>query len=128
MAGISLLANGTVTIDNRGSDVVSGQILPTVAIYPGSLRAASLSGDLIFTPDRTTTSAASLINLIPSRFGQMSLFAGGDIKPMTLVMEDRDPGQLPGLFSAFEVRKSVLTGRSVYVRVDLGGRRTIKKK
>src|SRR3546814_16562456 len=102
MAGISLLANGTVTIDNRGSDVVSGQILPTVAIYPGSLRAASLSGDLIFTPDRTTTSAASLINLIPSRFGQMSLFAGGDIKPLTLVMEDRDPGQLPGIFSAFE--------------------------
>src|SRR3546814_13763911 len=59
MAGISLLANGTVTIDNRGSDVVSGQISPTVAIYPGTLHAASLSGDLIFTPDQTSTIPAA---------------------------------------------------------------------
>ncbi len=103
-AAISLRANSDVTIDNRGDDVTiatSRTGVPRTAVYPGTLEAVSLVGDLAISPDPADSGSAAVVDLVPSPSGQLRLLAGGSIAPVTIVMDDRDFGQLPGYFSAF---------------------------
>lgn len=116
-AGVSILANAGVTIDNQGQDVVTPNQAPTkfmyTAVYPGSLSAISFTGDL----DLTTGPAANFnqankIILYPSSMGTLQLLAGGNIAPTTIAMSDADPGLLPGIFSIFHATQQdgVLNG------------------
>jgi len=113
-AAVSILANGTVAISNanalaqtflslNGPDLqVQGNpgvvSAPSTVVYPGTLRITSLTGDLLFQRGPT---APRTVLLYSSRYGQLELYAGGDIAPVTLAMEDTPATQLPGLFSAF---------------------------
>ncbi len=112
-AGISLLADGDVTIDNTGADVLTERDTITrdtaVAVYPGSLSAVSLTGDLALSTGGT--GQASSILLYPSPTGELQLVAGNDIAPTVIAMSDADPGLLPGAFSIFHAGSSkVLSG------------------
>ncbi|MDG2527256.1 filamentous haemagglutinin family protein [Caulobacter endophyticus] len=104
-AGVSILANGAVTISNSGPEAVSvggvnniGRTSNNEAIYPGSLTAVALSGDLSF---GAKNQAAVL--LYPTARGTLVLAAGGDISPVNIAMLDEDPGLVPGVFSSFSV-------------------------
>jgi hypothetical protein len=145
IAGVSIAANGSVTMDNQlgsllattGPNQYFDYSLITVpdaatnaiatAILPGSLTATSLTGTLnlggTFVPYAGSPLAnphlADEIVLYPSPVGQLNLFAGGDIMPVTIDMEDGDPGLLPGVFSTFSLYSSsaasagaVLSGRT----------------
>lgn len=103
-SAIDLVANGRVSIADSGASVVTGRSgEPATAVYPATVNLASLTGDLVLNADRTTPGGARTINLFPSATGQLRLFAGGDINSATIVMEDRDPGLLPGFFSLYSV-------------------------
>ena len=108
IAGVSIIANGRVTIQNGATSDVLGQTSSNVpvAIYPGSFEAASLTGNLSISP---VTKA--FVSMIPRQDGQLRLFAGGDIASFALVMEDADPGQLPGFFSSFSATRGAELGR-----------------
>jgi filamentous hemagglutinin family protein len=136
-AGVSIVADGSVSIDDQSvhmppnaiipvfdlsidtvSDTVTGNI--SSAVYPGSLNVASLTGslDLVGAPNSSNAAQASQIVLFPSPVGQLNLFAAADIAPVTIDMEDGDPGLLPGAFSTFTVGENAngtlvtLTGRA----------------
>jgi filamentous hemagglutinin family protein len=104
-AGVSILANGSVTISNSGPEATSfggannpDRTVNSEAIYPGSLKAVALSGDLSF---GAKNQAAVL--LYPTARGTLTLAAGGDILPVNIAMLDEDPGLVPGVFSSFSV-------------------------
>uniref|UniRef100_B0T7Q0 Filamentous haemagglutinin family outer membrane protein n=1 Tax=Caulobacter sp. (strain K31) TaxID=366602 RepID=B0T7Q0_CAUSK len=99
-AGVSVLSNGNLTIANSATLRGDGGATNTQAanaleaIYPGSLSAVSLSGDLAF-------GSNTEILLTPTARGTLTLAAGGDIAPATIAMLDNDPGVTPGVFSRF---------------------------
>jgi hypothetical protein len=114
-AGISLIGNGPVVIDNTGSDVLTHSGAATentsVAVLPGSLTAISLTNDLTIGTGAQGQASATI--LYPSPTGELQLAAGDDILPAVVAMEDGDPGLLPGAFSSFSVIGTTITsGRS----------------
>ena len=104
-AGVAITADGSVTIDNRGSDVLTASSAATLgtqsAVYPGTLDATSMTGALDLVTAGNTTNEASAILLYPSPTGNLNLYAAADIMPTTTAMLDADPGLLPGNFSTF---------------------------
>lgn len=103
-SAVDLIANGGIAIWDQGATVVTGRTgQAATAVYPATVNLASLTGDLTLTAARSEPGGARTINLFPSPTGQLRLLAGGDINATTITMEDRDPGQLPGYFSAFSV-------------------------
>ncbi|MBV9064090.1 MAG: hypothetical protein JOY77_14355, partial [Alphaproteobacteria bacterium] len=111
-AGISLLADGNVTVDNTGADVLTESDAITkgtaVAVYPGSLTALSLTGDMVL--GTGATGQARQILLYPSPIGELQLAAGDDIMPTVIAMSDSDPGLLPGAFSIFHATDHIVSG------------------
>ena len=115
-AGVSLLANGAVTIDNFGGDVLTPGTAVAMqntlsAVYPGSLGAYSLTGDI--TIGTGGSGQANGVILYPSPLGELQLAAADNILPTVIGMEDGDPGILPGVFSIFSANETgVLSGRA----------------
>ena len=116
-AGVSLLADRSVTIDNIGGDVLTESDGATentaAAVYPGTLEAVAMTGDL----DIDTSGVggvASSVFLMPSPIGELELVSGGNILPMTIAQDDGDPGLLPGIFTIFQadVTDGVASGRT----------------
>jgi len=105
IAGVAITADGSVTIDNLGADVVTAESAATdetqSAVYPGTLEVASMTGSLDLATAANTTNEASAILLYPSPTGNLNLYAAADILPTTIAMLDADPGLLPGAFSTF---------------------------
>lgn len=89
------------------------------AILPGSLQLGSLNGDLeLGTTVVSKTGAFQATEqkfLYPSIYGQLGLYAGGEIADLKLTMLDANPADLPGPFSVF--RTSPSTG-SILAGVD----------
>jgi filamentous hemagglutinin family protein len=102
-SGVSVIANGTVSFDNTGSALVADSgaagfvddFTPT-AIYPGSLQAVSIAGNL------NLAGGAKEDLLTPSASGTLTLAAGANITAVNLSMLDNDPGLTPGLFSTVQ--------------------------
>jgi filamentous hemagglutinin family protein len=126
-AGVSLIANGPVTIDNLGPDVVTpndrATLFTTTAVYPGSLTAISLTGSVVLTTTATADPSilsgplaqyqAQEVVLSPSATGELKLLAGGDVAGGVISMDDGDPTLLPGLFTTFATDPTfgVVSGR-----------------
>jgi filamentous hemagglutinin family protein len=116
-SGLSLTANGQVTVANSGADVLTAagrsNGFTHTAVYPGSLEAVSLTGDLTLTTAVQTNNVAAGILLYPSSVGVLTLVAGADIGSTIIAMDDGDEGLLPGAFSSFTANSvdGVLTGR-----------------
>jgi hypothetical protein len=134
IAGVSILSDSSVEIENQSPEIsLSGIKGPfdfsivangdnatngiSSAVYPGSLSAASLTGSLNITgsyaPNSQTVQADEIV-LYPSPVGQLDLYAAADIEPVTIDMEDGDPGILPGIFSLFSYNDftNVSSGRT----------------
>ncbi|MGZ8363077.1 MAG: filamentous hemagglutinin family protein, partial [Caulobacteraceae bacterium] len=117
-AGVSLTANGDVTVANLGADVVTGagpaNDYTHTAVYPGSLEAQSILGDVNLITAPAANNAATNILLYPSPVGTLTLAAGGDIAGTVIGMDDGDAGLLPGAFSIFTANAAdgVLSGRT----------------
>jgi hypothetical protein len=115
-AGVSLLADGAVTVENAGSDVLTENDYTTdltaSAVYPGTFEGVSLNGNLSLVT--SPGSGASAVLLYPSPTGELVLAAGGNILPLTVAEDDGDPGLLPGVFSIFNAdpASGVLSGRT----------------
>ena len=79
IAGVATTADGSVTIDNRGADVITPNSAATdgtqSAVYPGTLDVTSMTGALDLTTAANTTNAASAILLYPSPTGNLNLYA-----------------------------------------------------
>jgi hypothetical protein len=106
-AGVSVVADGAVSVANAGPGVVtpSGDIstsYTSTAVYPGSFEAVSLTGNVDITTKQLANNQAAAVLLMPSPTGELNIFAAANIEPTTIAMEDADPGLLPGVFSAFE--------------------------
>ncbi|HTT83936.1 MAG TPA: filamentous hemagglutinin family protein [Rhizomicrobium sp.] len=142
IAGVSIVSDGSVAIDNQtpyvpisGSQPYDLSIVTnrdgstddfTSAVYPGSLYAAALTGSLNIDGSYANSSLlpnspygpmleSDEIVLYPSPVGQLNLYAGADIEPVTIDMEDGDPGLLPGIFSVFSYNSNgagILAGRT----------------
>lgn len=65
-------------------------------VLPPSLLLSSLSGDL-------KLGNGSPLLLYPSRYGQLSLVAGGDMGRFALAMSDANPSDLPGAFTVSQL-------------------------
>ncbi|HUO99045.1 MAG TPA: filamentous hemagglutinin family protein [Rhizomicrobium sp.] len=118
-AGVSILADETVTVDNAGAGAItSGTVKATQytysAVYPGSFEAVSLTGDIDLVTALKKQNVAAEILLMPSPTGTLDLIAGADVSPVVLAMEDADPGLLPGAFSIFQadVAQGVIAGQT----------------
>ncbi|KZD23820.1 filamentous haemagglutinin family protein [Tardiphaga robiniae] len=124
-SGLSLLANGSITVANKASVGLSGtegyiDFMTTpgdniyTAVYPASFSAASIAGDVNVIAGTVKSGndfvTESNILMVPSAHGQLQLFAGHDIAPTTIAMLDSDPGQLPGLFSTYFNSSPLITG------------------
>jgi len=98
IAGFAAKSNGSFTLESYGNELqaaVSGGFTPVV--LPGSLSVVSLTGNLNLAP----SDAPSFLFLSPSPVGQLQLFAGGNLRPVTIDMDDGDPGLLPGYLTSF---------------------------
>ena len=113
---VGVVANGGIRVLDAGTAFTTFLVNePTTAVYPGSVEMITLTGDLALNAQRGQPNSAQTINLFPSPVGQLRLLAGGDIAPLTLTMEDRDPGQLPGYFSSFTIEPGTgVTAGQVY--------------
>ena len=115
-AGVSLLANGTIAVDNTGADVLTGNGTATnstsSAVYPGTFEATALTGDL--TINTSSVGGASAVILFPSPTGELQLISGANITQTEIAQDDGDPGLLPGLFSIFNATSAagVSAGRT----------------
>jgi hypothetical protein len=101
-AGVSILADGSVTVANQGRDMLSIAVdgaQVASAVYPGSLTAVSFTGNLDLSPPANGLSAQIL--LYPDRTGTLSLFAAGNLDPVVIAQLDSDPSLLPGVFSTY---------------------------
>ena len=78
-------------------------------MLPGSLEVAALFGTIRLAG---VDGGSSFVVLAPSPLGQLRLFAGGNLAPVTLAMDDGDPSLLPGPLSAFLFTQGDLTGRT----------------
>jgi filamentous hemagglutinin family protein len=114
-AGVSLLADGSVTVDNTGVDVITendgATALTASAVYPGTFEATALTGNL--TINTSSSNGASAVILYPSPVGELQLISGANIAQTEIAQEDGDPGLLPGLFSIFQATlDGVTSGRT----------------
>jgi filamentous hemagglutinin family protein len=105
-AGVSIVANGAVGVENNGADVVttsntSSTDYTSSAVYPGSFEAVSMTGNIDLATQANTQNQAAEVLMMPSPTGELGLYAAANIDPVTLAMEDADPGLLPGVFSIF---------------------------
>ncbi len=106
VSGFSARSNGRFFFDyilygsDRRDPSVNGSLSPSlpaglqVISLPGSLQITSLTGDIDLTPRRDVR-----LSMVPSPIGQLQLFAGANIAPVSLGMSDTDPGLIPGYFS-----------------------------
>lgn len=108
-SGVSILTNGDVLITNTGKNIrtpfsQNNDTNPnlTGALLPGSFAVSALFGDINLSDTSLLPTGArpAPIVLVPSAVGQLRLFAGGDLAPVTLVMDDGDPSLTPGPLSA----------------------------
>lgn len=110
-SGVSILANGTVSLDNTANTrlVYTGVDTDNIstAILPGSLQAVSLQGDV------NLAGGASSVLLTPSAVGTLTVAAGADVTAVNLAMMDNDPGLSPGLFSKYASSVSGINPGSV---------------
>ncbi|HWV51692.1 filamentous haemagglutinin family protein [Pseudorhodoplanes sp.] len=121
-AALHLSAGGSVTVNNNiQMTTVAANGAGAVAVYPGTLSATALTGDVnlktyaapvTFKPglDYTTGKVGQILPsynvtapvellMAPSPHGQLHIMAGGDILPSKIAMLDIDPNYLPGLFT-----------------------------
>ncbi|MBV9992137.1 MAG: filamentous hemagglutinin family protein [Alphaproteobacteria bacterium] len=115
IAGVSILADGSATIDNFGSDMITESDGATentaAAVYPGTLEVTSLNGDVKI--DTSGTGHAVSVFMMPSPTGELQIVAGGNIDPVTIAQDDGDAGLLPGFFSIFNADQTgVKSGRT----------------
>ncbi|WP_408586058.1 filamentous haemagglutinin family protein [Novosphingobium sp.] len=119
-AGVSIDTIGKLTLANNRKELkvpfvdVSTSLSESSYLFgyvlPPSLALTSLSSDLVLgngTPGI----------LYPSRFGQLSLVAGGDMSSFALAMSDANPSDLPG---AFTVASFTGGARSLFRTSGLG--------
>ncbi len=111
-AGVSLKTNGGIRVVHAGKDALSTfslnndirtlDLAGTGALLPGSFSAAALFGDIDLSnlALRENGALRRTIVLVPSPVGQLALFAGGNLAPVTLAMDDGDPSLTPGPLSA----------------------------
>lgn len=103
IAAISIRSVGSVSIANQGPTISNAETLqrPTegLAVLPGSVEIVAVAGDLAL--GSAGSGDANTVALVPSSYGNLTLLAGGSIAPLSLNMEDGDPGLLPGLFSSY---------------------------
>ncbi len=101
IAGVSISTVGAIELaPNRVDQRVSFSAQEASAallalsgyVLPPSLELTSLASDIAL-------SNANPKLLYPSRFGQLSLIAGGDISNYALAMSDANPSDLPGAFT-----------------------------
>ncbi|MCK9917118.1 filamentous hemagglutinin family protein [Microbacteriaceae bacterium K1510] len=105
-AGLGLTADGSVTVANENDGLLTAISNPNTAyqqnaVYPGTFLATALTGDLTIGSLTSPTSSfpsAAVVLMVPSPVGQLQLFAGGDIAPLSLAMLDADPAMLPNWF------------------------------
>ncbi|HWA03364.1 MAG TPA: filamentous hemagglutinin family protein [Rhizomicrobium sp.] len=117
IAGVSLLADGAISIENLGNDVLTANSpatnSTTTAVYPGTFEATALTGDLSIDTSGSDAAHASSVFMVPSPAGELQLVSGGNILPLTIAQDDGDPGLLPGFFTAFDATTdTILTGRT----------------
>ncbi len=96
-AGVSLVADGSVTLQDTGDAVpFTGTglqaVLQNLAVLPGSLTAVGLTGDLTLVPSNPGGLAVYAALLNPSPTGELVLAAGMDINGGTIAMLDNQPG------------------------------------
>ncbi len=112
-SGVSILADGAVSIANAGLDVVTtaaGNDPVTSAVYPGAFEAVSFTGGLDISTSSHANAAADVL-LYPDPTGTLTLLAAGDIAPAVIAQLDSDPTLLPGAFSTYSVLDaSVVSG------------------
>ena len=108
-SGFAVSANGQFTLEDYGSELLysgsaqsvgAGRAIPQ-AVLPGSFSATSLTGDLQLARGLSGRADSFQLWLTPSPIGQLALFAGGNLRPVGITMDDGDPGFLPGYFSTF---------------------------
>lgn len=101
IAGFSAIGTGPVSIANNRSEFyyTPTPSNPTTVILAPSLELTSLFGDITMgeqaTRDRQVTKVLPMV-LAPSRYGQLSLLAGGSIGRLGLAMSDAAPTNLFG--------------------------------
>ena len=102
MAGVSVATVGAITLAPNRNDLrtsftaqeASAGLLPLFGyVLPPSLSLTSLGSDVALTGVNPNL-------LYPSRFGQLSLVAGGNLSNFALSMSDANPSDLPGAFTA----------------------------
>ena len=98
IAGARLTATGDVTIvGNRAEQfILDGNNTPSGYVLPPSLALTSFNGDLAFGFGNRLNQPRVLY---ASEYGQLSLFAGGDISRFGLAMSDAAPAHLLGFDS-----------------------------
>ncbi len=105
VSGVSLRTDGAARLFDLGADVLTifdlrgdGNATVQGALLPGSLGIAALFGDIQIDGRAV---------LYPSAVGQLRLFAGGDLAPVTLSMDDGDPSLAPGALSGFGINSDL---------------------
>ncbi|WP_225206568.1 filamentous haemagglutinin family protein [Novosphingobium huizhouense] len=120
IAGVSIDTIGQIDLTNNRKemrvpfvDIGTSQSVSSFLfgyVLPPSLALHSLSSDLVF-----GNSYPGI--LYPSKFGQLSLVAGGDLSSFALAMSDANPSDLPG---AFTVASFSGSARSLFRNSGLG--------
>src|SRR3546814_17488118 len=108
-------------ISDWSSDVCSSD-LPMLVKVPRSLRYKRISPVLIETAKSRSPSRSKSAQLFDSEPGTLKSVGCTGVKAGSVV-----PAASPPAMPVDRDRKSVVSGKSVSVRVDLGGRRLIKK-
>ncbi|HWA92167.1 MAG TPA: filamentous hemagglutinin family protein [Rhizomicrobium sp.] len=117
IAGVSLIADGSLAIRNLGADVITESDFSTdntpAAVYPGTLEATAITGDLDI--DTSGSGHAVSVFLMPSPVGELQLVSGGNIHPLIIAQDDGDPGLLPGIFSIFAADATGVTAGRTFL-------------
>src|SRR3546814_18017031 len=106
-------------------------LFPYTTLFRSSQRYATLSrADRRTRPPRCLTHTGGASYAPPSLRGSMATIFAPSASDLVELEElaDRFGVFLDLHLDVSEDRKSVVSGKSVYVRVDIGGRRTMKKK
>src|SRR3546814_21154297 len=93
---------------------------------PVTIANSSLQG--LQEQNRLSAFAARYVAVVTSKQSRLGLTAEKTMIMPGMVRYEVDPGKLTQRDVTWEDRKSVVTGKSVSVRVALGGRRIVKKK
>ncbi len=95
VAGVSVLANETVTLANVNTSVALNDVLvaysssTAAAVLPGSFAAKSLLGDVSLAVGANVLEATN-ITLVPASTGELSLIAGDNVTQTTINVSDRN--------------------------------------